>query len=516
MDGCHGRVPGHAHRLCRRLGRGCALSRSGHAAQSRTIPDGIATPPSRCLPQGRLPRGARRGAPAQHAQTTSNRMRCWPCARRSSAGRRRRARRYGTLLALKPDFAAVARRNCGKWYRPRAGGALARRPAQGGAGDCRRRPAKPCPCGRRHARAPPAPTRDSGSRCCRSSTAARRRAHGPGRGPDRRHRHRPVAVLLPSRDRPGLDRDVCRRGGGRAGGRQGARRALRDGRQPAAGRDETAPRRTARRRDDPAPISGPRTTSAPSARRRSSSSRTSWFPRIVSTVADMHGILPRSMSEAVRGKRSRGAEPVRGRAAQLRLLRSGSLPRSSPRRAPAWSWRSEGAGPCRCLGDAGACCACRTTRRDSTSRPDSLASSGLTAARRAVEAAPSNPLAHFGLAQALFFLKEFPSFPERGGAGASRSIPWTGTPLAFLGELMTYAGDWERGLRAGGARQAAQSPSSRLVLVCRLLRRLPPGRLPRRARVSRSRPTCRATGARTRRWRPPTGSSGNAMRRRRP
>ena len=35
----------------------------------------------------------------------------------------------------------------------------------------------------------------------------------------------------------------------------------------------------------------------------------------------------------------------------------------------------------------------------------------LAAAQRAVELAPSNHMSHYGLAQALFFLKEFPSFP---------------------------------------------------------------------------------------------------------
>ena len=112
---------------------------------------------------------------------------------------------------------------------------------------------------------------------------------------------------------------------------------------------------------------------------------------------------------------------------------------------------------------------------------DSL-TSGSTAARRAVEAAPSNHLAYFSLAQALFFQKEFQSFRN----AAERAValnPMDGNSIAFLGELLTYAGDWERGLRARGARQAAQSPSSRMVLVCRLLQRVPPGRLPRRAEL---------------------------------
>jgi tetratricopeptide (TPR) repeat protein len=75
---------------------------------------------------------------------------------------------------------------------------------------------------------------------------------------------------------------------------------------------------------------------------------------------------------------------------------------------------------------------------------DSL-TSGATAARRAVEAAPSNHLAYFSLAQALFFQKEFQSFRN----AAERAValnPMDGNSIAFLGELLTYAGDSERGM----------------------------------------------------------------------
>jgi len=67
------------------------------------------------------------------------------------------------------------------------------------------------------------------------------------------------------------------------------------------------------------------------------------------------------------------------------------------------------------------------------------------AARRAVEASPSNHLAYFSLAQALFFQKEFQSFRN----AAERAVtlnPMDGNSIAFLGELLSYAGDWERGL----------------------------------------------------------------------
>ena len=85
-------------------------------------------------------------------------------------------------------------------------------------------------------------------------------------------------------------------------------------------------------------------------------------------------------------------------------------------------------------------------------KPDSLAR-GLAAARRAVDAAPSNHLGHAVLAQAFFFHKEFQSFR----IAAERAVtinPMDGYSMAFIGELLTYAGDWERGLElAGRAKQ---------------------------------------------------------------
>lgn len=75
------------------------------------------------------------------------------------------------------------------------------------------------------------------------------------------------------------------------------------------------------------------------------------------------------------------------------------------------------------------------------------------AARRAVEAGPSNHLAHFSLAQVLFFQKEYQSFRN----AAERAValnPMDGNSMAFLGELLTYSGETERGLQlAGRAKQ---------------------------------------------------------------
>jgi len=166
-------------------------------------------------------------------------------------------------------------------------------------------------------------------------------------------------------------------------------------------------------------------------------------PRIVSTVADMHGILPHSMSEAVRSRDPGQLSPYEA------VLRSfGYFERVTPedlaaarpaldlavQKAPAYA-------------DAWAMLALLHVQDYAQGfdlEADSL-TRGTAAARRAVAAAPSNHLAHFSLAQALFFQKEFPSF-RNAAARAVELNPMDGNSLAALGEFLTYAGDAERGL----------------------------------------------------------------------
>jgi TolB-like protein/Tfp pilus assembly protein PilF len=174
-------------------------------------------------------------------------------------------------------------------------------------------------------------------------------------------------------------------------------------------------------------------------------------PRIVSTVADVHGVLPRSVSEALRSRAPEQLSPYeavlrsfgyfeRVTAEDLAEARSGLelAVQKAPGYADAWAML--------------ALLCVQEHAQGFNLQADSLAS-GSTAARRAVEAAPSNHLAYFSLAQALFFQKEFQSFRN----AAERAValnPMDGNSIAFLGELLTYAGDWERGLAlAGRAKQ---------------------------------------------------------------
>jgi TolB-like protein len=174
-------------------------------------------------------------------------------------------------------------------------------------------------------------------------------------------------------------------------------------------------------------------------------------PRIVSTVADMHGVLPRSMGATVRGKTPEQLSPYeavlrsfgyfeRATIEELAAARSGleSAVQKAPAYADAWAMLS-----ILCTHEYG---------QAFDLQPDSL-TTGAAAAQRAVEAGPSKHLAWFSLAQALFFQKEFQGFRN----AAERAValnPIDGDSIATLGGMLTCAGDLERGLDlAGRAKQ---------------------------------------------------------------
>jgi serine/threonine protein kinase len=165
-------------------------------------------------------------------------------------------------------------------------------------------------------------------------------------------------------------------------------------------------------------------------------------PRIVSTIADMNGILPRSMSEVVSRRDPQQLTPYEA------LLRSftyyarftpeehagarAALERAleqAPSHADCWAMLS--------------LVYTDEIRTGFNIRPDSLGR-GLHAARRAVELAPTNHLGPHALATALFFLKETQSFRIE----VQRAItlnPMDGCTAANLGMLTAFSGEWERG-----------------------------------------------------------------------
>jgi TolB-like protein len=165
-------------------------------------------------------------------------------------------------------------------------------------------------------------------------------------------------------------------------------------------------------------------------------------PRIVATVGDAQGILAHCMTEALRHRDPESLTPYEA------LLRSFGFHQhvsedehlagimaleSAVKKAPdhadcwamlSWLYRAEythGYHP----------------------RPDSMDRS-LTAARRAVNLAPSSQLAHAALASAHFFRRELDEFR----AQAERALALNrmqGYTTAFLGLHFAYSGDWERG-----------------------------------------------------------------------
>lgn len=177
--------------------------------------------------------------------------------------------------------------------------------------------------------------------------------------------------------------------------------------------------------------------------------------RIVSTVADLHGILPRSLSELVRGRSPESLSPYEA------VLRSFSYPqRPSPEElVPAREGLEAAVRKAPSNGDAWAMLSFLCVQdyaHGFNLRADALVR-GLAAAQRAIEAAPNSHLAYFALAQALFFHKETQSFRK----AVERAIalnPMDGNSLAFLGEMLAYSGSSERGLELA-ARAKQLNPS---------------------------------------------------------
>jgi TolB-like protein len=165
-------------------------------------------------------------------------------------------------------------------------------------------------------------------------------------------------------------------------------------------------------------------------------------PRIVATIGDAQGLLAHSMTEALRHRDPESLTPYEA------LLRSFGFHQhvsedeyqagiaalqSAVKKAPgnadcwamlSWLYRAE-------------------YSHGYHAQPDSMERS-LTAARRAVNLAPSSQLAYAALASAHFFRGELGEFR----AAAERALSLNriqGYTTAFLGLHFAYSGDWERG-----------------------------------------------------------------------
>jgi TolB-like protein len=165
-------------------------------------------------------------------------------------------------------------------------------------------------------------------------------------------------------------------------------------------------------------------------------------PRIVSTVADMNGILPHSMGEALRCRSPNELSPYEALLRSFRYYERLTAEEHATARAALKRALQQAPDH----GDCWAMLSMLYTDEYKTGfnvRPDSL-KRGLDAARRAVELAPSNHLAHHALASVLYFRRDLQAFRS----AAERAIALNtldGCTTAYLGMLTAYSGDWERG-----------------------------------------------------------------------
>lgn len=165
--------------------------------------------------------------------------------------------------------------------------------------------------------------------------------------------------------------------------------------------------------------------------------------RIVSTVADLHGILPRSLSGLVRSRSPDQLSPYEA------VLRSFSyLQRPSPEEpVPARQALEAAVVKAPSNGDAWAMLSylCVQDFAHGFKLQTDALTRGLAAAHRAVETAPANHLAYYALAQALYFHKEYQSFRNAVERAVALN-PMDGNSLALLGAMLVYSGNPERGL----------------------------------------------------------------------
>lgn len=165
--------------------------------------------------------------------------------------------------------------------------------------------------------------------------------------------------------------------------------------------------------------------------------------RIVSTVADMHGVLPRSMSEVVSARSPEQLAPYEA------LLRSFSYFESltSDELVKVTTVLEHAIEQKPGFTDAWAMLALLHIQvfSQEPGRNEEALKKGLEAARRAVDTGPSNHLAQVSLAQAQFFHKDFSSF-RNSAEKAVRLNPNDGSSTAAIAELLVYSGEIERGL----------------------------------------------------------------------
>jgi TolB-like protein len=165
-------------------------------------------------------------------------------------------------------------------------------------------------------------------------------------------------------------------------------------------------------------------------------------PRIVSTVAETHGILPYSMSQTLRNRNPDELSPYEALLRGFAYFKHVNESDHAGARAALEKAVQQAPGNADCLAMLSMLYR-EEYNHGFNVRPDPLGRA-LSTARRAVDAAPSNHLAHHALASVLYFRRELQAF--RSAAQRAMDLnPMDGFTIAYMGFQISFSGDWERG-----------------------------------------------------------------------
>jgi TolB-like protein len=165
-------------------------------------------------------------------------------------------------------------------------------------------------------------------------------------------------------------------------------------------------------------------------------------PRIVSTVADAYGVLPRTMSQAVRSKNPAELTPYEALLRSFSYAERVTAEEHADAKAALEQAVQQAPGSSDCWAMLSILLADEYIHGFG-SAPDPL-ERALHAARRGVDTGSSNHKAHQALAWALFFRKEAQA--SRNAAERTLALnPMDACATVYMGFTIALGGDWERG-----------------------------------------------------------------------
>ena len=165
-------------------------------------------------------------------------------------------------------------------------------------------------------------------------------------------------------------------------------------------------------------------------------------PRIVATVADAYGVLPRSMSQAARSRTSGKLTPYEALLRSFAYLERVTAEEHAHAKAALEKALQEDSDSSDCWAMLSILLADECIHGFGC-EPGTL-DRAVQAARRAVDLGSANHKAWQALAWAQFARKEF----KASRVAAERAIslnPWDASAAGHLGQVIAYSGDWDRG-----------------------------------------------------------------------